>query len=315
MTLGENIVRLRTQKNWSQGDLADALDISRQSVSKWETDASIPELDKLLKLSELFGVTLDELVRGEDAPKAETAAPAAQAVPASFTPQTSSEQEKRHTIAGTILMCIGAVLLLTCLILAGDLLAGLIYGLPFFLCGIICFTVKHRTGLWCGWAAYLCIDLYLRFATGLSWTTVFMTHLWTAQMNYARLAISWVQLLGMLVMIVCTARSYRMAHCRLARGARCAAASDELRCYAAAARRSRQLQQHFAVLPSECRLQLRAPCARQHPACAHARRLALEAVREESGKVNRNEKKRTPLPSAFLMHISLTSCSSPARQA
>ena len=66
MTLGENIVRLRTQKNWSQGDLADALDISRQSVSKWETDASIPELDKLLKLSELFGVTLDELVRGED---------------------------------------------------------------------------------------------------------------------------------------------------------------------------------------------------------------------------------------------------------
>ena len=106
-------------------------------------------------------------------------------------------------------MCIGAVLLLTCLILAGDLLAGLIYGLPLFLCGIICFTVKHRTGLWCGWAAYLCIDLYLRFATGLSWTTVFMTHLWTAQMNYARLAISWVRLLGMLVMIVCTARSYR----------------------------------------------------------------------------------------------------------
>ena len=98
MTLGENIVRLRTQKNWSQGDLADALDISRQSVSKWETDASIPELDKLLKLSELFGVTLDELVRGEDAPKAETAAPAAQAVPASFTPQTSSEQEKRHLV-------------------------------------------------------------------------------------------------------------------------------------------------------------------------------------------------------------------------
>ena len=73
MTLGENIVRLRTQKNWSQGDLADALDISRQSVSKWETDASIPELDKLLKLSELFDVTLDELVRGEEVPKTETA--------------------------------------------------------------------------------------------------------------------------------------------------------------------------------------------------------------------------------------------------
>ena len=200
MTLGENIVRLRTQKNWSQGDLADALDISRQSVSKWETDASIPEL---------FGVTLDELVRGEDAPKVETAAHAAQAVPASFAPQTPSEQEKRHTIVGTILLCSGAALLLACLILTGDLLAGLIYVLPFFLCGIICFTVKHRTGLWCGWAAYLCIDLYLRFATGLSWTTIFMTHLWTPEMNYMRLAIAWVQFLGMVLMTVCTVCSYR----------------------------------------------------------------------------------------------------------
>ena len=62
MTLGQNIARLRTQKNLSQGDLADALEVSRQSVSKWETDASIPELDKLLRLAELFGVTLDELV-------------------------------------------------------------------------------------------------------------------------------------------------------------------------------------------------------------------------------------------------------------
>ena len=86
MTLGENIVRLRTQKNWSQGDLADALDISRQSVSKWETDSSIPELDKLLKLSELFGITLDELVRGEGVPKTETA------VPASFAPQATPER-------------------------------------------------------------------------------------------------------------------------------------------------------------------------------------------------------------------------------
>ena len=104
MTLGENIVRLRTQKNWSQGDLADALDISRQSVSKWETDASIPELDKLLKLSELFGVTLDELVRGEEVPKTETAMPAAQTVPASFAPQATPEREKRRTIAGTVLL-------------------------------------------------------------------------------------------------------------------------------------------------------------------------------------------------------------------
>lgn len=86
MTLGENIARLRTQKDWSQGDLADALGISRQSISKWETDTSIPELEKLIKLSELFGVTLDQLVRGEDAPETES-------VPASSAPQAAPKRK------------------------------------------------------------------------------------------------------------------------------------------------------------------------------------------------------------------------------
>lgn len=89
MTLGENIARLRTQKDWSQGDLADALGISRQSISKWETDTSIPELEKLIKLSELFGVTLDQLVRGEDAPETES-------VPASSAPQAGKAPYHRR---------------------------------------------------------------------------------------------------------------------------------------------------------------------------------------------------------------------------
>ena len=62
MNLGERIYRFRTEKNLSQGDLADRLEVSRQSISKWETNASVPELDKLIKLSEIFAVTLDELV-------------------------------------------------------------------------------------------------------------------------------------------------------------------------------------------------------------------------------------------------------------
>lgn len=209
MTLGANIARLRTQKNWSQGDLADALDISRQSVSKWETDTSIPELDKLLKLAELFGVTLDELVCGENTAKADSA-PAAQAASASFPPQQAAPQRKeRCTVAGTVLLCTGAVISILCLLLAGDLLAGLLLASPFFICGIICFAVKRHAGLFCGWAVYLCLDLYLRFATGLSWTTIFMTPIWTAQMNYMRLFIAWVQFLVMLGMIICTVCSYR----------------------------------------------------------------------------------------------------------
>ena len=64
MTLGEQISRLRAEKGLSQEKLANTLRVSRQSGSKWETNVSVPELDKLLKLSEVFGATLDKLVKG-----------------------------------------------------------------------------------------------------------------------------------------------------------------------------------------------------------------------------------------------------------
>ena len=61
MNIGNNIYKLRTAKNLSQGELAELLDVSRQSVSKWETDAAIPDLEKLMKLCDIFQVSLDEI--------------------------------------------------------------------------------------------------------------------------------------------------------------------------------------------------------------------------------------------------------------
>lgn len=63
MKLNEKIISLRNKYQMSQGDLAEKLNVSRQSVSKWETGASIPDLDKLIAMSELFQVTMDELVK------------------------------------------------------------------------------------------------------------------------------------------------------------------------------------------------------------------------------------------------------------
>ena len=71
MSLGENIYRLRSEKNWSQTDLADALEVSRQSVSKWENDTATPDLERLIKMKELFDISLDELVFGRAAVKKE----------------------------------------------------------------------------------------------------------------------------------------------------------------------------------------------------------------------------------------------------
>ena len=65
MNLGEKIYQLRSQKGLSQGNLADMLEVSRQSISKWENNTAVPELDKLIKLSEIFEISLDELVKEE----------------------------------------------------------------------------------------------------------------------------------------------------------------------------------------------------------------------------------------------------------
>ncbi len=72
-SIGERIYELRKQNNMSQGDLADKLDTSRQTISKWENNMSVPELDKIISLCELFSVSSDFILRGitdnEDAPK------------------------------------------------------------------------------------------------------------------------------------------------------------------------------------------------------------------------------------------------------
>lgn len=65
MILAEKIISLRKQMGWSQEELAGQLSVSRQSVSKWELGASIPDLDKILKMSELFGVSTDYLLKDE----------------------------------------------------------------------------------------------------------------------------------------------------------------------------------------------------------------------------------------------------------
>lgn len=60
--LASNIYELRTEKQWTQNDLADFLNVSRQAVSKWETGLSLPDLETLLRLSKLFSKSINELI-------------------------------------------------------------------------------------------------------------------------------------------------------------------------------------------------------------------------------------------------------------
>lgn len=76
MTIGQKIVKLRTASDISQEQLAETLGVSRQSVSKWEMDQALPQIDKVLQLAELFGVTTDELLKDHiELARAEKGAP------------------------------------------------------------------------------------------------------------------------------------------------------------------------------------------------------------------------------------------------
>lgn len=66
MAFSEKLYALRKQRGLSQEELAEALDVSRQAISKWESGRALPEAGKLLSVSEYFGVSLDELMK-EDA--------------------------------------------------------------------------------------------------------------------------------------------------------------------------------------------------------------------------------------------------------
>lgn len=65
MILADKIVSLRKKAGWSQEDLAEKLGVTRQSVSKWEGAQSVPDMDKVVMMSRLFGVSTDFLLKDE----------------------------------------------------------------------------------------------------------------------------------------------------------------------------------------------------------------------------------------------------------
>ena len=205
MNLGETIYRLRTDKQMSQGELAEMLEVSRQSISKWENNSAVPELEKLLRLSEIFEVSLDELVKGEEKVKD---------VPPEIKTEVVYVKQKGfppRKIAGTILFCM-AFLVTILFLVAGGGLAGLIFAAPFIVCGIICFACEKNVGLWCVWAVYFLFDIFMSFATGINRANVLHSLRWTPEMNYMRLAFAWFLVISLAVMIVITVLRFRKCH-------------------------------------------------------------------------------------------------------
>ena len=143
MSVGSRIFELRMSKNLSQSALADMLDVSRQSVSKWETDSAVPDLDKLMKLCNVFEVTLDELTGRTSGTNGEPGKTEICSFPA-----------RTQQVFGYILFVMSfsvALLLLFRGRNEGDFIIMVPVLLALLICGMICIFLKQRALYWCIW--------------------------------------------------------------------------------------------------------------------------------------------------------------------
>ena len=72
MKFSEKLMNLRKSKGWSQDEFAQKINVTRQTVSKWELDQTVPDMNKLMEMSKLFEITLDELVNNIETSNSET---------------------------------------------------------------------------------------------------------------------------------------------------------------------------------------------------------------------------------------------------
>ena len=212
MTLGQTIHRLRLEHGLSQADLADRLEVSRQSISKSETDASVPELDKLIALSKIFGVTLDELVGhapdGSASPAPETA--------------SGSTPDPAKPASGTLPLrkLVGILLLCFCGLMAVlNILLFSLFEPVLAVCGVLCLTCR-RPGLWCGWAWVIRGAAFLFSAMGIQWQAIFQTFSVLSDPEHTNLfplAFAWGETLLVLLLFVLTVRRFRQGTFRFTR--------------------------------------------------------------------------------------------------
>lgn len=95
MELKDKLAELRNKKGLSQIAAAEALNVSRQAISRWETGASAPSTENLIELSRLYGVSMDELVNGGESGRAENDAESA----AAASPRRTSRRLRLAVIA------------------------------------------------------------------------------------------------------------------------------------------------------------------------------------------------------------------------
>ena len=151
MTIGNRISELRKKSTYSQEYVASELGVTRQAVSKWETDQTSPDTNNLIALAQLFGVSVEYLATGKTA-------------------ETEIPHEDRIAINGTrkiigyILLGVGLLTLVLGFVIFEELL---FLAVAFILGGVLCLALKKHFGIITAWVYTILVGIFGSFFTGL----------------------------------------------------------------------------------------------------------------------------------------------------
>ena len=157
--LHDNLLHYRKALRLSQEEMAERVGVSRQAYAKWESGDTVPELKYCTVLSSLFGITLDELVRGT----AQPGEPEKGKEPAAVVIERRGMET--HRIIALAVLCAGLFLSVLLLVLTGPRTA-LLLGLPLMAAGALFLALPRRHLLWGFWVLWLLAAVGLYILTG-----------------------------------------------------------------------------------------------------------------------------------------------------
>ena len=202
MKLYEKIYMLRTEKNLSQGDLAEMLDVSRQSVSKWETGASVPDLDKLIKMKEIFGVSIDELVCEDIVKK---------------TKEELTDSETKTETAPQIVVVKEAlpmrkfvgIMLFFCAFFLLLLRSSYIVPAVLTIMGVLCLVCRKRAWLWCLWVSFFALGEIFALSPFEAFLFRWYGYYIERGQFWKHFGPAWLYVIGFVIMLALTVWSFR----------------------------------------------------------------------------------------------------------
>ena len=204
-SIGERIYDLRNRNNMSQGNLADKLDVSRQTISKWENNMCLPEAEKLLQLSEIFGVSIDYILKGEADPQP-TQEPVYIYVKDPESENSSKYNERIiRKYVGITLAALGGFLTLVCAVAES---VFVFCAAPLTISGILlACNIKHPW-LTLSWLIYIVVMVASPYYTAINPLLIFNPIIYTKS-HFELFPFAWSIWIALAVLILCTIKAKR----------------------------------------------------------------------------------------------------------